>query len=304
MVNRPRLGLLTAQQFARDCEQIGLPILAEHTEWILNNGLIEPLTKVGSIPYYNVYQLYLLDVIQDRRLQSLNYPRTRGVTRTGKKLNSSSPGILWQDHLFLNKDSILSESKKWNPIAQILLDIQILHNNLLHKAFKNKEVIEEKIDFTFPAVIKSEGGIAAREILERYPMISEEILRSWKNNVIPAFLAKHNPMIRLLSSHSTLWDILHKGGGHVDLLHFYLSVMSYLDFYISCLTGGKEPDIRKIFIKPHINKVCPICNLNFTPNINRKGGRLQKLCGSKECEQQWRKQEASQYRKRKSRILS
>jgi hypothetical protein len=319
-MNRKRrtpLALLTAQQFASDCLQKGLPIPVEHTLWILKKRLIPPIAKLHGVSYYNEFQIYSLDLIEDRRLQSLKYPKAPGVTRAGKKLRFYSPEITWQEYLILNKDAILHNSKEWVPLAQLLSEIQVLHNTFLYKALKTKSDLErmaadgekEPIDPAFDALIEREGRAEAESILSKYPNFSEDILRYWKNNVLTYRMARHNPLVRLASRYPDWLDIFAKEGGRffsnsttgnpIGLSNFYWQMIFYLNFFVSCLTKGKEPDIREIFSPRGAGKICLICKTFFLPNSLRKGGRMQKLCGKKKCDGESRKARAVTYRKRK-----
>jgi len=310
------LGFLTATQFASDCKTDGLPIPVEHTLWLIEKKFIMPIAKINGVDYYSEYQIYILDLIEDRRLQSLNYPKGPGVTRTGETLKSYYPETTWQNYLLSNKNSITEVAKQWNPIAKLLLEIQPLHNDFLHKAiikkegFGNPEIGEkERIDIMLQGIIESDGPIKANSILKKYPDISESILRLWKNNRLPAAAVKHNPILSLGKQRPDLLDIfltdktepstIFTRGNPMRLSNLYLRMIFYLNFFISCLNEGKEPEVKNVFTVHYLEKLCAACRHPFIPNPTR-GGKIQKLCGKAECDAEYRRRQEKERRGRKA----
>ena len=311
------LGFLTAGQLASDCRSHGLPVSAEHTIWILKKKLVPPIATLSEVDYYSEYQIYLLDLIQDRRLQTLDYPKAAGITRAGKKLKSYFPEVTWQEYVLLNKRPIVEAAKQWNPIAKLLLEIQPLYNEFLHNAMAAKERLkargdgwDEKIDMTMQFLMENDGPTRGKAILKNYPTLSEDILRYWKNHVLPVCAIKHNPAILLSSQRPDLLEIFSREEGRLStiftmgnpirLANFYMQMISYLQFFISCLNEGREPRAQEIFISHKSPKICLICGASFIPNPKRKGGKLQTLCGKPQCNREQRRRRAIQYRKRKA----
>lgn len=300
-MKKVNLGLLTAKQFARDSKVRMLLTPASHVDWILEQGLIEPITQVNGIDYFIDYQIYILDLIEDYRQGSLQY-------------SSPLQKVTWQEHLIVNKGSILTLSKKWNPVAKLIWEAQVLYNTTLEKAFEDKEKYErkwnekEKLEEVFQASVKRKGSILIRSILKRNKGLTESVIRFWKEHGLPTRVIKHNPMILLNRQLPILVDLLFREekkfstvfrkDSPVRLVKFYLQMIKYLDFVLACMDGGRMGNIGEVFITRMSPKVCSVCGDSFMPNQKRKGGKLQKLCGKKECDRDSRKINAKSYRRK------
>ncbi len=214
MTKYTNTGLLTAREFASSCVSKGVSIKPEHILWTVEQKLIEPIIHTKGVDYFSEYQIYLIDLIQDRREQSLNYPTAAGISRSGNKGRWISPEIGWQEYLFLNKESILNETRKWNLVAPIFPEIQKLHNEYLHKALIKKETFESdlgsKIPFNDTWEPTIAGGAAdAFKLLKKHPDISEDILRYWMSKLL-ARAIRHNPALPLSAQLPNLWTLFEK----------------------------------------------------------------------------------------------
>lgn len=308
------LGLLTARQFAVECEQKGLPISQEHALWVLEQGFIKPISAKEGVAYYNEYQLYAMDLIHERRLQSLEFPKKAQLSRAGKKVALEAPPIGWQKYLSVCKPLIVADTNKWQPVACFLQDARTLRNAFVIQAQKNKEGLEDDDKLRLPfgdawrAILRYEGPEKAKVILDSHPELSEEVLRYWMEHGLPARVIRHNVTMLLSAEIPALWRILERNesklstiftyGDPTRLSNTYLRMIQTLHFFLSCLNEGKEPPVHEVFNKRYVECVCAVCGDKFIPT-QKRGGKPQTLCGKESCNREKRRRAESSRRLRR-----
>jgi len=289
------------------CRNKGLNVPFFHFDWYEKNELIEPLLKEKEKNYYNIFQIYILDVIQDYRERSLKYPNS----------TYCNP-VLWQDYLLWSKEDIKKEVSRWNEVVKILLDIKDLYSIFFDETWKEisrrkkKGLIRKFLFRDFLNELQNrEGCYYAQKIQKAHPQITDSMIRYWRTNCLPAWVIKHNPVIQIVNKLPILSRIFKESEpefstifrkiNEIKLANFYVDIIGYLNFYLKCLLGEETPTAEELFSRelPEKAKICLICGEKFLPNPKRAGGKSQLLCGKKECEKEYRKRQAIQYRKRK-----
>lgn len=298
--NIPANGYLTVRQLIISSRNKGLPTPSNHLEWILNNDFVEPAISVQGVNFYNEYQIYLLDKIEGYRQDSLKTPRTmKGIA------------VNWQEYLLDNKAEIINLGKKWQSISELLLDIQLMQNEMLTQSLKNKDSFNKGSDLkvtlreTLQVLSMDADFIKPQEIMNKYDDLSEDTIRYWTNNVLPVQVFKNNPAFQLFRKDQTILKQFKEKelqmsktfilGNPVQLSNFYISMISYLNFFLDCLNKQKLSDIHHIFTHEQEPRECAICHESFISKV--KGGRKQKLCGKSACDRELRKRLAEERRK-------
>lgn len=291
----------------------GFLISNEHLKWYENEGLMVPLVVDSDGKLYSVWQLHTLIDIEEWKQKTLEYPN---------RSRMAAP-VLWQEFLLLNKETIQISSGEWSQVAELLMDVRDLVQNLIDYAAREiwsahgngpikSKLMNDHLDY-YAAIV---GEYYADKISQRHGNLSDERLYGWVNSL--ATQAFHlNPLLRKAHELPAMLVISQKHQGQMDLLggrsgvrnpvklaNWYLKAAQYLSYYLECRSGEKvlHPPIIPI-LSMHYETVnvsyCSICNKPFEKT--RRGGRVQKLCGSQECKRENDRLGAAQRRKKQKR---
>jgi len=322
-----------AEDFNSLCRQRGLYTPPYQFRWYENNKIIYPLLKWKSKNYYSVFQIYILDYIEIWKEETLGYPNPTWCESLTKEIKTKkgiisrhSPGwineqpVLWQNYLLGNKKTIAPKGEKWNEVAKIILDIKDLFDVFSDKTQKEVEKFKkggQNKKFLFRDIfnnfVLNAGSFYAQKIMKTHPEISEEIIRYWievcvvRMERLNPFFKKSKGLPILLKLFKESERLMPTAGSfrirrnEIQLANFYWQIVDYLTFYLECLTGEKEPPVEELTSSNSRGqkKICEICGDNFIPNPKRVGGRPQILCGKENCNIEWAKRHAKQYRKKK-----
>jgi hypothetical protein len=327
------------RDFVSLCKQKGLYVSPYQFRWYENNKIIYPLLKWKNKNYYSIFQIYILDYIEIWKEETLGYsnptwcePLIKEIKTKKGILPRHSPDwiktdpVLWQDYLLWNKENIAIEGLKWNEVVKILFDIKDLFNVFFYATQKevkklkkggwNKKFLSRDI---FNNLIFNAGKFYAQKIKRAHPEMSEAIIRYW-TKICAVQMERLNPFFKKSKERPSLLKLFKESDwlmpaagfrnrrNEIQLANFYWRIADYLTFYLECLTGEKELSIEEL-TSPTLGglevslkkqeKICEICGDRFIPNPKRVGGRPQILCGKENCNREWAKRHAKEYRKKK-----
>jgi len=304
-----------------------------------NKIIYPVLKREGKNYYsiFQIYILDYIEIWKEETLKYPNptwcEPLTKEIKTKKGIISCHSPDwikthpALWQDYLLQNRENIAIEGLKWNEVAKILLDIKDLFDVFSDKTYWEIEKLKEKGwgEKILPrdilnSLIFNAGNFYAEKIKKVHPEMSESIIRYWikicavQIKELNPFFGKSKELPLLLKLFKESEKLIPTAGffgrrrNEIQLANFYWQIIDYLTFYLECLTREKEPSIKELtsstlgglgISSEREERICEICGNKFISNPKRTGGRPQILCGKENCNKEWAKRHAKQYREKK-----
>lgn len=322
-----KTGLVDRDLFAISVQQNGLFFPSFHLRWLAAKDLIIPLKRNHGKKYYSHFQLPLLDIINGRKEDTLEYPNPKFFSGRQLEINGKtidSPGwiqdhpVLWQDHVIVNKESILEGNKEWNNFIRIIHLASQLFSAVQVAARKwydedklnGEEVVKAEITHHLQSLKSNPGNYYAKQIRDRVPDISSKVIRYWATGTLPAYVIKHNPLYQQLNQYPRMQEVfdnfsagktIFRKGNEIALANFYVWMIRYASFYLECLEGRGIDDIKKITARVGNKGIryCAICHAPFSP---KSTGRENILCPKESCQKERDRLKAKERRKRVKRV--
>jgi len=316
-------GLIDGRSFSMTTQYDGLFFPDFHFRWLEAKGLIIPLKRSRGKNYYSHFQLPLLDIINGYKEDTLEYPNPKFFSGLQLEINGKtidSPGwikdqpVLWQDHVIVNKETILEGNKEWNDFIRIIHLASQLFSIVQAAARKwydedklnGEDVYRAELAHHLQRLKSGPGNFYAKQIRDRVPGISSKVIRYWATSTLPAYVIKHNPLYQQLDQYPRMQEVfdnffagktIFRKNNEIALANFYVWMIRYTSFYLECLEGKGLDDIRKLTARMGAKEIrhCAVCHAPFKP---RPTGRVNILCPQKSCKKEWDRNQVKSRRKR------
>jgi hypothetical protein len=320
--------LVDADSLFRFCNNKGLDLPKSHFKWMLDQNLVKPIKIISGKKLYSRYQLMILDYIVKVKKESLEYPNPTFFFGRQIKIEKKlidSPGLVktesvyWQDHILLNKERILENGEDLKLLILFLEAIDNLGYLIWDKAMKEFHKLKRKypqeqkykLKDIFKGIKDESFGYYAPTFKSKFKQLPTNNIKVWSHNILPALAIRHNPLLQSCNKWPTLLKIfdteeniaqtIFRKGNDIKLANFHIHIIQKLNDYLK-ITGAKDiKPIEDLVSRTSINQErrCQICSEAFVPNLERKGGKKQILCGKNGCKQEWDKIRQKKYRDKK-----
>lgn len=304
-------SLLSSQEFLVRCKENGLVFDKVQFKWLEENQLILPMGKKGTENYYSIFQLSILDFVQECKNDCLDYPNSKYKYSQGRKVRC----FTWQESLLSNKEAIIKENKEWLELIIVLINISHLYKITKEEAIRQIQAVKKKkedagekikgleslVSDIFCHLRDSIGGKLARKIFIHHKKINEAVINYWIESYLSALAIKHNPILQLADEIPTLPSIIRdnehristifRKNDDIKIANYYLMLIDYLKFYLRCLAGKKMLTDEEILSKypEEKSRICIICKKKFNINPLRRGGKAEKICGDRVCQLKYKR---------------